>query len=227
MTDTTPSQKATELAAKYASSIRGKVVLTTGASPKSIGQAFVESLAAYEPSLLIIAGRGEEKNKQVVDELKTKHNQVNVRTLTLDLMSLAAVRTAADEVNGWDDVPSIDVLVNSAGIMAPDWAKSVDGFESQFATNHLGPFLFTNLIMDKILAASKPRIVIVSSDGHRLNPIRFDDYNFHVSVPYLPNYWINDYSRADHSASIRMANHITNGQAMASQRQQITCFLSR
>ncbi|KAI1074547.1 WW domain-containing oxidoreductase [Whalleya microplaca] len=104
--------------------------------------------------------------------------------LTTDLDSLAAARSAADVVNSWADVPSIDVLINNAGIMAPDFKLSPDGFESQLATNHLGPFLFTNLIMGKILASKSPRIVNVGSDGHRLNPIRWADYNFENGANY-------------------------------------------
>ncbi|CAG8894257.1 unnamed protein product [Penicillium egyptiacum] len=72
-------------------------------------------------------------------------------------------------------------MVNNAGVMAVDYQLSPEGFESHLATNHLGPFLFTNLIIKKILASKSPRIVVVSSDGHRLNPFRFDDYNFDVS----------------------------------------------
>jgi NAD(P)-dependent dehydrogenase (short-subunit alcohol dehydrogenase family) len=184
MTDTAPSQKASELAAKYADSVRGKVVLTTGASPTSIGKGFVEALAAHQPGLLIIAGRNDERNQEVVDGLKAKFPEVKARTLKLNLLSLKAVREAAEQVHQWEDVPQIDVLALSAGIMAPGWAKSEDGFESQFATNHLGHFLFTNLIIEKVLKAPNPRVVVVSSDGHRLNPIRFDDYNFHEGESY-------------------------------------------
>lgn len=102
--------------------------------------------------------------------------------MELDLSSLETVRTAAKEVNGWIDVPNIDVLVNNAGIMAVPYSLTVDEYESQLATNHLGPFLFTNLIMAKILASSTPRIVMVSSDGHDLCPMRFYDYHFRVGV---------------------------------------------
>jgi NAD(P)-dependent dehydrogenase (short-subunit alcohol dehydrogenase family) len=65
--------------------------------------------------------------------------------------------------------------------MATEYALSREGVESQFATNHLGPFLLTNLIMGKVVAARSPRVVMVASDGHRLSGIRFTDYNFDVS----------------------------------------------
>ena len=74
------------------------------------------------------------------------------------------------------------MLVNNAGIMACSYTKTEDGVERQFATNHVGPFLFTNLIMKKILASSAPRIVIVLSDGHRLSQMRWGDLGFAVSL---------------------------------------------
>ena len=101
-----------------------------------------------------------------------------VRTLALDLSSLKQIRQAAHEVNTYDE--GIDVLVNNAGIMASPFWKTEDGLEAQFGTNYIGPFLFTNLIMNKVTAVGTARIVNVSSDGHRLSPIRFDDYGFQV-----------------------------------------------
>ena len=67
--------------------------------------------------------------------------------------------------------------------MAVPYSKSVDGLESQFATNHIGHFLFTNLIMPKLLAADKnARIINVSSSGHKREQMRFYDYGFKVSL---------------------------------------------
>jgi NAD(P)-dependent dehydrogenase (short-subunit alcohol dehydrogenase family) len=170
-----------ELVRELADRIKGKVILTTGVSPGGLGAHFVEAIAVAEPALLILASRSVDKARQEAEALAKSHSSVKTRSLRLDLGSLAAVREAAAEVNSWDDVPAIDVLVNNAGIMATDFALTPDGFESQFATNHLGHFLFTNLIMGKLLAASKPRVVNISSNGHRLSAIRFDDLDFHVS----------------------------------------------
>ena len=177
------SKTASSLARFYASQIKGKVVLTTGVSQPGLGSVFVKAIASSQPSLLILAGRNAAKQETTQALIaENPGSPMKVRALELDLSSLAAVRAAADTVNGWTDVPHIDLLVNNAGIMAVDYALSPDGYESQFATNHLGPFLFTNLIIDKILASATPRIVMVSSDGHRLCPIRFYDYNFRVSL---------------------------------------------
>ncbi|KAK4120495.1 NAD(P)-binding protein [Parathielavia appendiculata] len=176
-----------ELVQELADHIRGKVILTTGVSPGGLGAHFVEAVAVAKPALLILTGRNPAKVQQTANVLAESHPSVKTRILALDLGSLAAVRKAAAEVNSWDDVPAIDVLINNAGIMAVDYAVSPDGFESHFATNHLGHFLFTNLIMGKILAAGKPRVVNVSSDGHRLSPVRFDDLDFHRGEYY--NKW--------------------------------------
>ncbi|KAJ8119724.1 hypothetical protein ONZ43_g3389 [Nemania bipapillata] len=169
---------ASELVNELASEIKGKVVLTTGVSPKGLGATFVEAIAKAQPAMLILAGRNPTKTAQTADTIKTANPNVATRVLELDLGSLAAVRRAADVVLSWADVPSIDVLVNNAGIMAVDFKLSPEGYENQLATNYLGPWLFTNLVMTKVLASKSPRIVNVSSDGHRLNPIRWDDYNF-------------------------------------------------
>ncbi|KAI1161776.1 WW domain-containing oxidoreductase [Nemania serpens] len=178
---------ASELVRELTSEIKAKVVLTTGVSPKSLGATFVETIAKAEPALLILAGRNPAKVSQTADAIKAANPNVKTRVLELDLSSLDAVRRAADVVLSWADVPHIDVLVNSAGIMAVDFKLSPDGYENHLATNYLGPWLFTNLIINKILASKSPRIVNVSSDGHRLNPIRWDDYNFQNGANY--NKW--------------------------------------
>lgn len=175
------SSTASEIVTDYASLIKNKIILITGVSPGSLGNFYAHSVAKANPKSLIIAGRNLVKLEQCARDIASDSPAVNIRTLQIDLGSFDHVRKAAAEVYSWDDIPAIDVLVNNAGIMGVDYTLSVDGFESQFATNHLGPFLFTNLIMGKILESESPRIVMVSSDGHRLSPVRFDDYNFDVS----------------------------------------------
>lgn len=174
---------ADELVGDFAREINGKVILTTGVTLGSLGAAFVESIAKGQPALLILAGRNAEKLQKTADKITAANANVKTRSLTLDLNSLAAVRQSARAVTTWTDVPHIDVVLNSAGLMGSPYMLTEDGFESQFGVNHLGHFLFTNLIMPKILASRSPRIVNITSDGHRLNPIRWNDYNFDVCVP--------------------------------------------
>ncbi|KYK56173.1 short-chain dehydrogenase [Drechmeria coniospora] len=176
-----------DLAAKYASGIRGKTVLTTGASPASIGGFFLQAIAAHEPALLILAGRSDEKLAATAAAIAATHPTVQTRRLKIDLSSLKDVRRAAAELLSWDDVPVVDVLVNNAGIMATPYARSEEGVESQMATNHLSHFLFANLIMSKLLKSASPRVVSVTSTGHRMGPIRWDDLNFDNGETY--NKW--------------------------------------
>ena len=178
---------ADEIAKDLSHEIKGKIILTTGASPASIGATFLKAIASAQPALLILAGRDITKLHQTAQSIYATQAQVPIRFLELVLGSLAAVRKSAAQLNSWHDVPHIDVLVNSAGIMATDYKLSPDGFENQFATYHLGHFLFTNLIMGRILASASPRVVNISSDGHRLNAIRWVDYNFSGGETY--NRW--------------------------------------
>jgi NAD(P)-dependent dehydrogenase (short-subunit alcohol dehydrogenase family) len=173
-----------ELVEKYVSHIKGKTILITGASMGGLGAAYATSVAAAGPALLILAGRNMEKLRRTADAISEKHPSVSTRMLQIDLGSLVAVRRAADELLSWNDVPAIDVLVNNAGIMAVPYELSVDGYELQFAVNYLGPFLFTNLVMQKLLAADFPRVVNVSSGGHVLGSLRHFDLNFHVSCTF-------------------------------------------
>ncbi|EFQ33840.1 short chain dehydrogenase [Colletotrichum graminicola] len=180
--------RASELVPLYAPHIAGRTILVTGVSPGGLGDSFVKQVAVAEPAMFILAGRSPERFRELVADLATAHPEIKVKSLALDLASFANVRAAAETVKSWADVPHIDVLVNNAGIMAVPYKLTEDGFESQFQTNHLGHFLFTNLIMSKILASASPRIVNVSSTGHRLHHIRWTDYNFNKGEHY--NRWM-------------------------------------
>lgn len=179
----TPYNRQNALASTIASDlspqIAGKVVLTTGVTLNGLGAFFVETIAKHKPSLLILAGRSREKVKAIADKIASdpEAKGVKTRVLVLDLASQAQVREAAAEVLAYPE-PAIDVVMNSAGIMGGPYRKTKDGLELQFGSNHIGHFLLTNLIMPKILASKSPRIVNVSSDGHRAGPVRFHDHTF-------------------------------------------------
>lgn len=122
--------------------------------------------------------------QNLIDELATAYPSVKVKPLYLNLLSFDDVREAAETVNSWTDVPHIDILVNNAGIMAVPYKLTEDGYESQFQTNHLSHFLLTNLLMGKILASKTPRIVVVSSNVHRIGHIHWSDPNFNGGKHY-------------------------------------------
>lgn len=175
---------ATTIAADNAAHIAGKTILTTGVTQGGLGATFVETIAQYKPRLLILAGRSEEKVRATAQKISSISADVQVRFLELDLSSQQSVRRAAETVISWADVPHIDVLVNSAGIMAGPYKTTAEGIENQFGSNHVGHFLFTNLLMPKIRAAPNPRVVSVASDGHRFGGVRFEDVNFQDGKVY-------------------------------------------
>ncbi|PQE30870.1 short-chain dehydrogenase protein [Rutstroemia sp. NJR-2017a WRK4] len=153
-------------------------VLITGVSPNGLGASLAQTLAAQSPSLLILTGRSTVKVKAVEKIIKATYPNVPIRILKLDLVSFDSVRSAAAEINAYDE-RSIDILINNAGVMnIPERTLSADGFEMHLATNYLGSFLFTSLIMDKLTANDGARIVNMSSNGYMFSPFRFADYNF-------------------------------------------------
>ena len=100
----------------------------------------------------------------------------NVVFVQLDLSSLDSVREFAAKI--LEEEPRIDILINNAGVMMiPERRLTKDGFEMQFGTNHLGHFLLTNLLLDRIKEAPSVRIVSVSSLAYRRGKIDIDDLN--------------------------------------------------
>ena len=177
------STTATEVAKAFSSEIHGKTVLITGISPKSLGESLALSIASQKPALLILASRTQSKIDAVTIQINDSFPDVRTKSVLVDLSTQASVHQAAEQVNA--SVNKIDILINNAGIMDPEHHFTSEGIELQFGTNHIGPFLFTNLLMPRILAAAqqspKPgstRVVNVTSAGHRISPIRFSDYNF-------------------------------------------------
>jgi len=155
----------------------GRTILVTGAS-SGLGLRTAEALAARGAAVLLgcrSMPRGERARAQVA-EVATGPAPALVR---LDLTDLGSVRTSA--VTLTSSLRHLDVLVNNAGIMAPPLARTAEGFESQFATNHLGHFALTGLLLPALLRAPAPRVVTVSSVMHRMGRARWDDPNFEES----------------------------------------------
>ncbi|MDX1885006.1 oxidoreductase [Mycolicibacterium sp. 120270] len=149
-------------------SFTGRTVIVTGAN-SGLGEITARELARVGAKV-ILAVRNTEKGDAAAAKMT---GAVEVRKL--DLQDLASVRAFADGVTG-----QVDVLVNNAGIMAVPYAQTVDGFESQIGTNHLGHFALTNLLLPKIT----DRVVTVSSMMHLIGYISLTDLNW-KSRPYL------------------------------------------
>lgn len=191
--DFNANTEALNVAAAFPDAIKGKTIIVTGVNRGGIGFTTAQAFASQSPAHLIIAGRNPSKVQECIDELKKQYPDVDYRPLKLDLSSQSAVRQAAKELVSWDDVPTVDILVNSAGIMQiPERTITEDGIEAHLATNHIGHFLFTNLIMPKLLKAAKSnpkgatRVVNVSSGAAEAGGIRWSDISFETKCKDLP-----------------------------------------
>jgi NAD(P)-dependent dehydrogenase (short-subunit alcohol dehydrogenase family) len=179
-----PDTAAEEVALDCHSQIANKTILVTGVTPGGLGAAFAAVIAKHEPACIILATRDIEKAKLTARDIAAVAPDVRTRCVRLDLASLRQIRESAAAINLLDE--HIDIIINNAGIMAVPFAKTADGIESQFATNHIGHFLLTNLLLEKMLARDVPvRVVNVSSSGFCYGPVRFEDWNFDVSRPFL------------------------------------------
>jgi NAD(P)-dependent dehydrogenase (short-subunit alcohol dehydrogenase family) len=171
----------------------GRVAVITGANT-GLGYETAAALAA-KGARVVLAIRNLEKGRAAADLIKARTPNADVTLQELDLSSLASIRTAADALRTEHD--RIDLLINNAGVMMTPKQTTADGFELQFGTNHLGHFALTNLLLDRVLAAPRSRIVTVSSVGHRFarNGIRFDDLQ-----------WEKDYNRVVAYGQSKLAN---------------------
>ena len=117
--------------------------------------------------------RSKEKGLIVLNEIIEKTRNPDIELIIADLSSQKDIRRAANEIKA--KYPVIDVLINNAGAINDQRTETIDGYETTFATNHLGYFLFTNLLLDNLKAAPRARIVNVASEAQRMGKINFDD----------------------------------------------------
>ncbi|CAG9859100.1 unnamed protein product [Phyllotreta striolata] len=163
--------------------LNGKTAVITGGNG-GIGKVTAKDFFE-RGARVIIACRNLSKGQEAVDDIKSqckdKKNLGELQIVELDLSSLKSVRKCAKEL--LDTEGQINLLINNAGIMMlPELTKSEDGYEMQFATNHLGHFLLTMLLMPKIMQSTPARIVNVSSLMHHFAcSLDMDDLNFEKS----------------------------------------------
>jgi len=150
---------------------QGRIAVVTGANT-GIGFEAAKVLAE-RGATVVLACRGVERASQAAGRIRAGAPKADVRTLQIDLASLASVRSAAEQLRA--DFPRIDLLINNAGLMMTPPGRTEDGFELQLGVNHLGHFALTGLLLDHIAAVPGSRIVSVSSNGHRGGRINFDD----------------------------------------------------
>jgi len=160
--------------------LTGKRAIVTGGS-SGIGIETARALAAAGAEVTL-AVRNAEAGRSVAEDITATTGNADLRVSELDL---AVPRSIAALVAGWTG--PLDVLVNNAGVMAiPDLQLTPEGWELQFATNHLGHFALAVGLHDALAKASAgARIVSLSSRGHLRSPVVFEDINF-ASRPYEP-----------------------------------------
>jgi NAD(P)-dependent dehydrogenase (short-subunit alcohol dehydrogenase family) len=152
--------------------LSGKRYLVTGGN-SGLGLEAASALAS-RGAAVILTTRSVAKGDEAVARIVERFPQADVQARVLDLASLASVRAFTDELRA--EVAKLDGILANAGIMATDEARTADGFESQFGTNHLGHFALVNRLTD--LLAKGARVVIVCSGAHRLHDVDLEDPNF-------------------------------------------------
>ena len=154
--------------------MQGKTVVVTGGN-SGIGVETAEALAQMGARVIVTARNADKGRAAVAGIVQRLGGDAQVQLVVFDLADLSSVRRGAEEI--LEQAPRLDVLVNNAGLVLSERHETVDGFEATLATNHLGPFLLTNLLLDRIKASSPARIVNVASTAHNTarKGMPFDD----------------------------------------------------
>jgi NAD(P)-dependent dehydrogenase (short-subunit alcohol dehydrogenase family) len=166
--ETTASEVAEDL------DLRGKVALVTGGS-SGLGQETARVLAARGAHVILTA-RDMPKGEAVAAGIRSSTGNPHVEVEQLELGALEPIRAFARRFVARH--ARLHILVNNAGVMACPPAKTSDGLELQFGSNHVGHFLATCLLVPALLRAAPSRVVSVSSRGHHISPVVFDDIQF-------------------------------------------------
>lgn len=154
--------------------LAGKLALVTGGSG-GLGAETARALAS-KGARVVITARDVAKGEVVAKGIRESTGQDGIEVEELELGSLASVRALAERFLARHE--ALHILVNNAGVMACPFDKTADGFELQFGTNHLGHFLLTGLVAPALLRGAPARVVSVSSRGHQMSPVVFDDIHF-------------------------------------------------
>jgi len=152
--------------------MKDRIVLITGAS-SGIGLATAEALAAMGAEI-IIAARSEQKLKEAAAQITAKTGNKNIKYYVADFSSQKSIRALAANVK--KDYEKIDVLINNAGGVFPEFKLNEDGLEMTIGTNHFAYFLLTNLLLDLIKKSDYARIVSVASGSHYQGKIDYESF---------------------------------------------------
>ena len=142
--------------------LSGKLALVTGVT-SGLGEQTVLPLAR-QGARVVMAARTESKLHAAMDDVRQSVPHADLVPLIVNLADLDSIRRAAGQV---ENLGPLDILINNAGVMATPHRRTVDGFELQFGTNHLGHFALTGLLFPQLAAAEAARVVTVASQAHR------------------------------------------------------------
>ena len=163
----------TKWTAKNIPELVGKIAIVTGAN-SGIGFETARALATKKATV-ILACRNKDEGEAAIDLLTQENPDSRIFLLQLNLSDLALVRDFSDSfIRQYD---RLDILINNAGIMRTPYGNTVDGFELQFGTNHLGHFALTGLLIELIIRTPQARVITVSSGGERFGEIDFENLN--------------------------------------------------
>ena len=151
--------------------LSGKTVVFTGGTD-GMGRFAVEMLYNMG-ACVVLLGRNKAKGMAVVQAIASSEGRGAMTFQSCDLASMRSVRACADRVLA--DHSRIDVLVNCAGASIPERILTEEGFETNWAINYLGPYLLTNLLLERLKSSAPARIVNLSSETEALGHIDFED----------------------------------------------------
>ncbi len=155
--------------------LKNKTVVISGAT-NGIGKAAAIELSK-ERSKLIFTYRNESLANDLLAEIKDLSPDTQVHSVYCDFSNQDSIKKCAEEIN--EMCENIDVLINNAGVVNTSYHETSDGIENTFAVNHIGYFLFTNLLLHKLKGESETRIINVSSAAHSfVKEIQWQDINF-------------------------------------------------
>jgi retinol dehydrogenase 14 len=150
----------------------GKVCLITGANA-GIGKQTALGLARMHPTVVMVCRDGE-RGFTSQQEIKQQSGNDSIELMICDLASQNSIRRLASDFKERHD--RLDVLINNAGVLLREHSLNEDGIENTFATNHLGYFLLTNLLLDVLKKSAPARIVNVASTAHKYGKLNIGEW---------------------------------------------------
>jgi NAD(P)-dependent dehydrogenase (short-subunit alcohol dehydrogenase family) len=162
-----------------------QICLVTGAN-SGIGKEIALALAVAGAHVIMVC-RNEEKSRLALEEIKTTSGSTSIDLLIADLSSQTEIHLLAKTLH--ERYSKLHVLINNAGVVVSKKTLSIDGIEMMLATNHLGSFLLTNLLLDLLQKSEPSRIINISSAIHKwakidLNDLQYEHRNYHFMKAY-------------------------------------------